>query len=187
MFSSSASRIASGERPLHGELERAIAEFLGCEDALCFVGGHATNVTVIGHLFGPQDLILHDSLAHDSILGGARLSGARRRAFPHNDLDALEQLLVEHRGRARRVLIAVEGVYSMDGDVPDLATGQAGEPNLPAAHQIIEILSLLEQKTRGNLTAEERQLLEQLVYELQMRYVEATKTAPEEAPRIIIP
>ena len=73
------------------------------------------------------------------------------------------------------------------GDVADPATGQAGQTNLAAAHQIIEILALLEQKTRGNLTAEERQLLEQIVYELQLRYVEATKAAPQEASRIIIP
>jgi hypothetical protein len=73
------------------------------------------------------------------------------------------------------------------GDVADPATGQAGQTNLAAAHQIIEILALLEHKTRGNLTAEERQLLEQIVYELQLRYVEATKAAPQEASRIIIP
>ena len=73
------------------------------------------------------------------------------------------------------------------GDVPDPVTGQAAQPNLAAAHQIIEILALLEQKTRGNLTAEERQLMEQIVYELQMRFVEATKTAPQEPSRIIIP
>jgi hypothetical protein len=73
------------------------------------------------------------------------------------------------------------------GDVPDPVSGQPGETNLAAAQQIIDILSLLEQKTRGNLTAEERQLLEQIVYELRMRYVEADKTAPQEASRIIIP
>src|SRR5262245_9416389 len=73
------------------------------------------------------------------------------------------------------------------GDVPDPATGRPGPPNLAAAQQIIDILALLEQKTRGNLTAEERQLLEQIVYELRMRYVEAAKTAPQEAPGIIIP
>jgi hypothetical protein len=66
-------------------------------------------------------------------------------------------------------------------------TGQPGTANLAAAQQIIDILSLLEQKTRGNLTAEERQLLEQLLYELRMRYVEASKTAPDEPSRIIIP
>jgi hypothetical protein len=59
--------------------------------------------------------------------------------------------------------------------------------NLGAAQQIIDILALLQEKTRGNLTAEERQLLEQIVYELQMRYIEATKTAPQESSRIIIP
>ncbi|HZM95860.1 MAG TPA: DUF1844 domain-containing protein [Vicinamibacterales bacterium] len=73
------------------------------------------------------------------------------------------------------------------GDVPDPVSGRKAEPNLAAAQQIIDILALLEQKTRGNLTAEERQLLEQIIYELRMRYVEATKTTPEETPRIIIP
>ena len=118
--SASASRVASGERPLHRELEQEIAAFLGCADALALVSGHATNVTVIGHLFGPEDLILHDQLAHDCIVTGARLSGARRLAFPHNDLDALAELLARERPKARRALIAVEGVYSMDGDLAPL-------------------------------------------------------------------
>lgn len=73
------------------------------------------------------------------------------------------------------------------GDVPDPVSGQAGTTNLAAAQQIIDILSLLEQKTRGNLTAEERQLLEQILYELRMRFVEASKTGAPDAPRIIIP
>jgi Domain of unknown function (DUF1844) len=73
------------------------------------------------------------------------------------------------------------------GDVPDPATGQNGEPNLAAARQLIDILALLEAKTRGNLTAEERQLLEQLVYELCVRYDEAVKHTSAEPSRIIIP
>ncbi|HEY1305569.1 MAG TPA: DUF1844 domain-containing protein [Vicinamibacterales bacterium] len=73
------------------------------------------------------------------------------------------------------------------GDVPDPATGKNGEPNVAAARQLIDILALLEEKTKGNLTAEERQLLEQIVYELRLRYVEATKAAPAEPSRIIIP
>jgi hypothetical protein len=73
------------------------------------------------------------------------------------------------------------------GDVPDPVTGQPGTRNLSAAHQIIEILAILEQKTKGNLTAEERQLLEQIVYELRMRYLEAARTAPQEPSRIITP
>jgi Domain of unknown function (DUF1844) len=60
------------------------------------------------------------------------------------------------------------------GDLPDPSAGQRGEPNLEGAAQMIEILSLLEQKTRGNLTAEERQVLEQLLYELRMRFVQAS-------------
>jgi 7-keto-8-aminopelargonate synthetase-like enzyme len=71
-------------------------------------------------LFGPGDLILHDALAHNSIIQGAILSGARRRPFPHNDWQALDQLLAELRYDYRRVLIVLEGVYSMDGDFPEL-------------------------------------------------------------------
>jgi 8-amino-7-oxononanoate synthase/acyl carrier protein len=116
----SASRLVSGEKPLHRQLERGLASFIGTEDAVCLVGGHATNETTIGHLLGPGDLIVHDALAHNSIIQGALLSGARRRPFPHNDWQALDQLLKEIRRDYRRVLIAIEGVYSMDGDVPDL-------------------------------------------------------------------
>jgi 8-amino-7-oxononanoate synthase len=116
----SGSRLLSGERPLTIELERALAELLRTEDCLALVSGHATNVSAIGHLVGPEDLILHDSLAHDSILQGCTLSGATRRPFPHNDTEQLEQLLRRSRNRFRRVLVVVEGVYSMDGDLADL-------------------------------------------------------------------
>ena len=116
----SASRVASGEKPLHRELEQELARFLGCEDSIVTVSGHGVFVTVIGHLMGPQDLILHDSLAHDCILGGSKLSGAKRRPFPHNDFEALEKQLAQLRPHYRRVLIAIEGVYSMDGDVAPL-------------------------------------------------------------------
>ena len=115
-----ASRPTAGERPIYRELEAALAKLRGTEDALCFVSGHATNVTVIGCLLSKKDLILADALAHNSIVEGAKLSGATSLLFPHNDLDALEALLREHRPRHRRALIAVEGLYSMDGDVPDM-------------------------------------------------------------------
>ncbi|MFI1538462.1 type I polyketide synthase [Streptomyces anandii] len=118
--SASASRLLSGSRPLHGELESELARTLGTEDAITMVSGHATNVTVIGHLVGPGDLIVHDALAHDSILQGCGLSGATRRPFPHNDASALDALLTRVRHRYRRVLVVVEGVYSMDGDIADL-------------------------------------------------------------------
>ncbi|MCE9547134.1 MAG: aminotransferase class I/II-fold pyridoxal phosphate-dependent enzyme [Planctomycetia bacterium] len=116
----SASRLVSGEKVLHRDLEKALAELVGAEDAIVLVGGHATNETTIGHLFGPGDLILHDALAHNSIIQGCILSGARRRPFPHNDFRALEEILGSIRHEYRRVLVVVEGVYSMDGDFPDL-------------------------------------------------------------------
>jgi 8-amino-7-oxononanoate synthase len=116
----SASRLVSGEKTIHHELEQAIAGFLGVEDAITFVSGHGTNESTIGHLFGPGDLILHDSLAHNSIVQGSILSGARRRPFPHNDWQTLDHLLGEMRHEYRRVLVAIEGIYSMDGDYPDV-------------------------------------------------------------------
>lgn len=105
---------------MHQELERELAALLRTEDAIALVSGHATNVTVIGHLVGEGDLVIHDSLAHDSILQGAKLSGATRRPFPHNDHAALDAMLAAIRPHYRRVLILIEGVYSQDGDIPDL-------------------------------------------------------------------
>jgi 8-amino-7-oxononanoate synthase len=116
----SASRAVSGERPLHRELESAIAGAYGVDDAVVFVSGHATNVTTIGHLFGPRDLVLHDELIHNSTLQGIQLAGARRLPFPHNDWAALDALLTQQRREFERVLIVVEGIYSMDGDFPEL-------------------------------------------------------------------
>lgn len=119
--SAGASRLVAGERPVQRELEQALAQLYGVQDCAVFVSGHATNVNTIACLFGPKDLVLHDSLIHNSVLQGIQLSGATRRAFAHNDLAALEQLLLQLRGQFERVLIVVEGVYSMDGDSPDLA------------------------------------------------------------------
>ena len=116
----SASRPVSGERPIHRELESAIARAYGTEDAIVYVSGHATNVTTIGYLFGANDLILHDEWIHNSALQGCLLSGARRLPFPHNDWAALDALLTQQRHQFERVLIVVEGIYSMDGDFPDL-------------------------------------------------------------------
>lgn len=117
----SASRLVAGERPLHRALETAIARHYAAEDCVVFVSGHATNVGTIGALMGPRDLIVHDAFAHNSILVGAGLSRAERRSFPHNDLAALDALLGRLRNRYERALIVVEGLYSMDGDFPDLA------------------------------------------------------------------
>jgi len=116
----SGSRMVGGERPLHRELERKIAAMYGTPDCLVFVSGYGTNVATISHLFGRNDLILHDELIHNSVIVGAQLSRARRVAFPHNDWRAVDRLLQERRRDYERVLIVVEGIYSMDGDYPDL-------------------------------------------------------------------
>jgi 8-amino-7-oxononanoate synthase len=117
----SASRLTAGERPAHRDLEAELADLYDVESCLVFVSGHATNVSLIAALMGPKDLIAHDALAHNSIVVGAELSRAQRRIFSHNDLEALEQILESSRSRAERCLIVSEGLFSMDGDGPDLA------------------------------------------------------------------
>jgi 8-amino-7-oxononanoate synthase len=116
----SASRPVSGERPVHRDLERALARVHATEDCVVLVGGHSTNVTVIGHLLGRDDVIVHDALIHNSIVQGAMLSGARRVPFPHLDHEAADRLLRETRPPGGHALLVIEGHYSMDGDVPDL-------------------------------------------------------------------
>jgi 8-amino-7-oxononanoate synthase len=118
--SASASRIVAGELPVQRELEEALADVYEVEDCVVFVSGHATNVSTIGLLFGPKDLVIHDSLIHNSVLEGIQAAGSARRSFPHNDTKALDQILTEIRGKFERVLIVVEGLYSMDGDLLDL-------------------------------------------------------------------
>jgi 8-amino-7-oxononanoate synthase len=117
----SASRPVSGERSIHHELERALAHIHGAEDAVALVGGHSTNVTVIGHLLGRNDLIVHDALIHNSVAQGAVLSGARRVPFRHLDPEAADKAFAATRSRHGQALLVIEGHYSMDGDVPDLA------------------------------------------------------------------
>jgi 8-amino-7-oxononanoate synthase len=115
--SASGSRLLGGEKPIHRELEKAIAEWKHAEDAVVLVGGHSTNVTVVGNFCGKNDLILYDALAHNSINEGCRLSDAQSRPFPHNDYEALEKILASQRQYYEKVLIVIEGAYSMDGDV----------------------------------------------------------------------
>jgi 8-amino-7-oxononanoate synthase len=117
----SASRPVSGERPVHRDLERALAGLHRAEDSVVLVGGHATNVTMIGHLLGRNDLIVHDSLIHNSIVQGAILSGARRVPFRHLDAAAADKILADAGARRGHALLVIEGHYSMDGDAPDLA------------------------------------------------------------------
>lgn len=118
--SPSGSRLVAGTRPVHEALETELARHYGTEAALVFVSGHSTNASTIGCLVGEGDLILYDALCHNSIQVGMKLSGAARRSFPHNDMTALETLLIENRRRFRRAIIITEGLFSMDGDGPPL-------------------------------------------------------------------
>ncbi|MBE5815608.1 MAG: aminotransferase class I/II-fold pyridoxal phosphate-dependent enzyme [Clostridiales bacterium] len=118
--SASGSRLLAGEKSLHGELEREIADWKHAEAALVCVGGHSTNVTIVGNFCGPNDLIVYDALAHNSIEQGCRLSPATVKPFPHNDTAALESILRTQRKFYEKVLIIIEGAYSMDGDIADV-------------------------------------------------------------------
>ena len=115
--SASGSRLLAGEKTLDRELEQAIARWKRAEDALVLVGGHSTNVTFVGNFCHDGDLILYDTLIHNSVAEGCRLAHATARPFPHNDWAALERILERRRDKFQKVLICVEGVYSMDGDI----------------------------------------------------------------------
>ena len=113
-------RSITGEIDIHRAFELEVCDALRTEDAVLSVGGYSTNAFTIGYLSRSQDLILYDELIHNSALIGCKITGSRRIAFPHNDLEALEQLLKTHRSNFERVFILVEGVYSMDGDIPNI-------------------------------------------------------------------
>ncbi len=117
----SASRMVSGDTPVHRDLEKEIAEFIGVEAAVVFVSGHAANVSTIGTLMNDRDLIVHDEFVHNSAVVGMRLAGATTRFFRHGKLDKLEAILSEERAKYRNCLIVIEGLYSTEGDIPDLA------------------------------------------------------------------
>ena len=126
--SMSSSRSELGTTVLHRELEKTVARFLGKEDAICLTQGFNTNATTIPALVERGDLLLSDELNHTSIVNGARASGAAIRIFRHNDCEHLEEILrqaiVKGRPRTRRpwnkILVIVEGIYSMEGEYCDL-------------------------------------------------------------------
>lgn len=116
----SASRLAGGQIPLHNQLEETIAAYLGVESAIVMLGGHTCNLNTLKCLMNRKDLVLYDELAHNSIMEGAAYCGSARKAFRHNDWKDLETLLSKHRHEYEKVMICIEGVYSMDGDIPEL-------------------------------------------------------------------
>ena len=117
------SRFLSGTSELVVELERILAEFEHCEDAVVFTSGYQANVGAISALMRPGDAVYLDRLSHASIVDGCRLSGCELRVFRHNDVAHLARLLARTAGKYRGKLIIVDGVFSMDGDLaplPDL-------------------------------------------------------------------
>jgi 8-amino-7-oxononanoate synthase len=114
-----AARLIVGSRPVHTELERALAGWKGTESAVLFPTGFATNLGVITTFAGPDVLVCSDELNHASIIDGTRLARAEVAVFAHRDLDALEAAIVE-RGSGRKVLVVTDTVFSMDGDLADI-------------------------------------------------------------------
>ena len=115
------SRLITGNLDLHEALEAELAEFLGTEAALAFGTGYMANVGVIPALADRGDVIVSDALNHASIIDGCKLSNAATRVFPHGDVAAFEETLARATREFRRVLVVLDGVYSMDGDVAPLA------------------------------------------------------------------
>ena len=114
------SRLLNGTLDLHLELEAELAGWLGTEDALVFSTGHQANLGAIGTILGPEDTVVVDSGDHASILDGVLLSRAKMRAFRHNRLDLLEKRLQQAEADGGGILVVVDGVFSMEGDVAPL-------------------------------------------------------------------
>jgi 8-amino-7-oxononanoate synthase len=114
------SRLLNGTTPLHLALEQELAEWMGTEDAIVFTTGHQANVGCIGTILEPGDTVICDSADHASILDGCKLSGARLRPFRHNQMPKLEKMLERAAGDGGGVMVIVDGVFSMEGDLCNL-------------------------------------------------------------------
>ncbi|MBA3329237.1 MAG: pyridoxal phosphate-dependent aminotransferase family protein [Solirubrobacterales bacterium] len=114
------SRLLNGTIPLHLELEREIAAWMGTQDAIVFTTGHQANLGTLGTLLAPGDTVVADSGDHASILDGCLLSRAKLRAFRHNRMDKLERALERAASDGGGILVVVDGVFSMEGDVAPL-------------------------------------------------------------------
>jgi 7-keto-8-aminopelargonate synthetase-like enzyme len=130
---SGASRLVVGSRPIHGELEAALAGWKATEDAVLFPTGYAANLGVLASLGGPDVTVLSDELNHASLIDGCRLARAPVRVYRHADLDHLAKLLADVDGPA---LVVTDTVFSMDGDAADLPA----LADLAAAHGALLVL-----------------------------------------------
>jgi 8-amino-7-oxononanoate synthase len=115
------SRLLNGTIDLHLELEREIAEWMGTEEAIVFTTGHQANLAALGTLLAPGDTVVADSGDHASILDGCLLSRAKLRVFRHNRLDKLERSLEKAAADGGGILVVVDGVFSMEGEIAPLA------------------------------------------------------------------
>jgi 8-amino-7-oxononanoate synthase len=114
------SRLLNGTTALHLDLERELAAWMGTEEAMVFSTGQQTNLGALGTLLGPGDTVVVDSGDHASLLDGAILSRAKLRAFRHNRMDKLERTLERAAGDGGGVMVVVDGVFSMEGDIAPL-------------------------------------------------------------------
>lgn len=113
--------LLNGYTVLHRELEEKLAELKGCEDALIFSSGYNANVGLVTSLMGPEDIVFYDAYSHASFCDGIKMSGVQAIRFHHNDIAMLERKLQANQPKENRdIFIAVEGVYSMDGDMAPL-------------------------------------------------------------------
>lgn len=135
---STGSRLLSGHKDLHQELEKVIASFKQTEDALVFSSGYLANLGVVSALVGSRDLILADIYNHSSLKKGAILSGAVAIDYQHNNIADLRQKLADHRTLYRRCLITTDSVFSMDGDLCPL-------PELIAIAEEFECMLLVDE------------------------------------------
>lgn len=149
--SSGGARLDAGTLDLHHQAEKLVASFVGHEDAMVVSMGFATNSTTIPALVGKGCLVISDEFNHSSIRFGVRLSGASVRQFKHNDMDALEHLLREciSQGQPRthrpwkKILVIVEGLYSMEGSMVNLH-------DLIALKQRYKVRGLLSKRHRAD-------------------------------------
>ena len=114
------SRFLNGTLALHHELDRRMAEFIGMESSICFSTGYQANVGAISALIGRRDLFVADKEAHASLIDGFKMSAGTMKRFRHNDMDHLESILKKNKNDYAGMLVAVDGVYSMGGDIVPL-------------------------------------------------------------------
>ena len=120
-FGSASARLLTGTLPVYDELETLLANFYGKEAALLYNSGYHANVGISSALNKKGDVIFSDKLNHASIIDGMQLSQGKFFRFPHNDMTALENLLIRERSNYKNAFIITESVFSMDGDIADLS------------------------------------------------------------------